>query len=139
MNRKRKADAGRSVGNLKMLLGERIKKVRVAGEATQDAVAVAGNVTRRIVGEVERADSDYRIESYLAVVNGLEELRLIPSAADFVVEPVTKSLYTELSFILTHGSSDDISYLMTTFRRIIADISAKEFKPRPPVKPLRLV
>lgn len=126
MNRKRKGVSERSVENLKTLLGDRIKNVRIAGEATQDAVAVAGKVSRRIVGEVERADSDYRIESYLAVLSGLEELRLIPSATDFALEPISKALHSEVGFVLTNGSSDDIQYLMTTLRRIIADIEPRK-------------
>lgn len=68
---KKPRKAPKSVIEKKVLIGKRVKELR--GTISQDAIASAGGTSRRVVGEVERASTDYRIESLLSVIDGLEK------------------------------------------------------------------
>lgn len=92
----------------KELIGRRIRDLR--GGISQDAIATAGGTTRRIVGEIERAVSDYRIESLLAVIDGLElQLKTGPDAliekVVFAHDSLESDLVEKLIAVLRRGDS----------------------------------
>lgn len=106
---KKKKPASPEVLAKKELIGKRVKELR--GGISQDAIASAGGTSRRVVGEVERASTDYRVESLLAVIDGLEKQTntgpdSLIAQVIFAPDSLESDLVEKLILVLRHGNSN---------------------------------
>jgi transcriptional regulator with XRE-family HTH domain len=113
----RQRKATKEVLDKKLLIGERVKALR--GKISQDAIAAAGGTTRRVVGEIERSTTDYRIESLLSVIDGLEkQLNTGPDAlvekVIFAPDSMESDLVGKLIQVLRHGDPTGKTLVMTS-------------------------
>ena len=111
-----------AVSHLKDLIGERIRESR--GKVSQDALESMSGVDRGIIGAIENASRDYRIDSLLAVIVALNADEKIV----FDKDPLTAKLAEELLYVLQHGHSDDIQLVMLAIRNALRSAQHKSKK-----------
>lgn len=110
----------------KKRITDRIKKARCRPDGTMvshQAIAKAAGTNRQLVGEVCRGNTDYRIESLIAVLVGLERLELLPDPVEqvlFTSDSFEANLYKKLIQVLRRGASEDRSLVLAQIERAAA-------------------
>lgn len=96
---------------MKQLIGKRVRELR--GGIKQEAIAAASGVNRGIIGSIERADKDYRIDSLLRVLQVLQADVL----EIFAPDPLAKQLHDAVARIYKAGVPSELHFIMEAIRR----------------------